>query len=75
MRTPVTRERVIAAAADLVDSKGADALVLSQLAETLDVRQSALYKHVDGVDDVHHQLSLLARNLLAEQLRAAAVGL
>eukprot|EP01133_Synstelium_polycarpum_P022842 gene22842-27398_t len=75
MRTPVTRERVIAAAADLVDSKGADALVLSQLAETLDVRQSALYKHVDGVDDVHHQLSLLARSLLAEQLRAAAVGL
>ncbi|MFD9679864.1 TetR/AcrR family transcriptional regulator [Rhodococcus sp. NPDC059969] len=75
MRTPVTRERVIAAAADLVDSKGADALVLSQLAETLDVRQSALYKHVDGVDDVQHQLSLLARNLLAEQLRAAAVGL
>ncbi|XGU22020.1 TetR/AcrR family transcriptional regulator [Rhodococcus sp. 3Y1] len=72
---PVTRERVIAAAADLVDSKGADALVLSQLAETLDVRQSALYKHVDGVDDVHHQLSLLARSLLAEQLRAAAVGL
>ena len=75
MRTPVTRERVIAAAADLVDSKGADALVLSQLAETLDVRQSALYKHVDGVDDVQHQLSLLARNLLAQQLRAAAVGL
>ena len=75
MRTPVTRERVIAAAADLVDSKGADALVLSQLAETLDVRQSALYKHVEGADNVHHQLSLLARNLLAEQLRAAAVGL
>lgn len=75
MRIPVTRERVIAAAAELVDSKGADALVLSQLADTLDVRQSALYKHVDGVDDVQHQLSLLARTLLAEQLRAAAVGL
>ena len=42
MRTPVTRERVIAAAADLVDSKGADALVLSKLAVTLDVRQSGL---------------------------------
>lgn len=75
MRTPVTRERVISAAAELVDSKGPDALVLSQLADTLDVRQSALYKHVDGVDDVQHQLSLLARKLLAQHLRDAAVGL
>lgn len=75
MRTPVTRERIISAAAELVDSKGPDALILSQLAEKLDVRQSALYKHVDGVDDVRHQLSLLARKQLAEHLRAAAVGL
>ncbi|MDI9917158.1 TetR/AcrR family transcriptional regulator [Rhodococcus sp. IEGM 1379] len=75
MRIPVTRERIIATAAELVDSRGPDALVLSQLAETLDVRQSALYKHVDGVDDVQHRLSLLARHMLAEHLRAAAVGL
>ncbi|MET4050292.1 MULTISPECIES: WHG domain-containing protein [unclassified Rhodococcus (in: high G+C Gram-positive bacteria)] len=75
MRIPVTRERIITAAAELVDSHGPDALVLSRLAETLDVRQSALYKHVNGVDDVQHQLSLLARQLLAEHLRAAAVGL
>ncbi len=60
MRIPVTRERIITAATELVDSHGPDALVLSRLADTLDVRQSALYKHVTGVDDVQHQLSLLA---------------
>lgn len=74
-RDPVTRERVITAAAELVDRAGVDALKLTALAATLGVRQSALYNHVGGVGDVLRELSLHARSVLAAELRAAAVGL
>jgi len=74
-RAPVTRERVTAAAAELVDRCGVDALKLTTLASTLGVRQSALYNHVAGVGDVLRELSLHARSLLATELRTAAVGL
>lgn len=74
-RTPVTRERIVAAATELVDRAGVDELNLTKLAEALQVRQSALYNHVGGVADVLRELSLHARSILAEDLRAAAVGL
>ncbi|WP_241249136.1 TetR/AcrR family transcriptional regulator [Rhodococcus sp. X156] len=74
-RTFLTRERVMAAAAELVDRDGVDALNLTRLAATLSVRQSALYNHVSGVSDVLRGLSLHARSILAADLRNAAVGL
>lgn len=74
-RVQVTRERVITAAAELVDREGIDGLNLSKLAVALGVRQSALYNHVAGVDDVVRELSLRARSILAADLREAAVGL
>ena len=73
-KDPVTRDRVVSAAVDLVDGAGVDALKLTTLASTLGVRQSALYNHVSGVGDVLRELSLHARALLAADLRAAAVG-
>src|SRR5215467_14299144 len=45
---PVTRRRreIVAAARDLVELEGADALTMRRLAERLGIRAPSLYKHV-----------------------------
>ena len=44
-RTPLSRERVLAAAVDLADSAGIDALTVRRLAESLGVEAMSLYYH------------------------------
>ncbi|MEV8517797.1 WHG domain-containing protein [Dactylosporangium sp. NPDC051484] len=73
-RKPLSRDRVISCAAVLVDRDGLDALSLTAVAHEMSVGQSALYNHVDGVDDVRRELALLARRMLADALRDAALG-
>ena len=58
-RTPLTRQRVLAAAVALADREGIEALTLRRLAEDLDVHPTSLYNHVaskvailDGVVEV-----------------------
>ncbi|MEU8657402.1 TetR/AcrR family transcriptional regulator [Actinoplanes philippinensis] len=52
-RSPqLTRERIVAAAVDLLDSDGVDALTMRRLAERLSVTSTALYWHVRTKDDV-----------------------
>ena len=58
-RTPLTRERVLRAAAALADQDGIDSLSMRKLAQALDVVPMALYRHVankeellDGMIDV-----------------------
>jgi len=58
-RTPLSRERVLAAAVELADEGGVDALSMRRLASELGVVPMALYKHVankeellDGMIDV-----------------------
>lgn len=51
-RAPLTRERIVAAALELVDQQGLDALSMRRLGAALGVEAMSLYHHVDNKDDV-----------------------
>lgn len=65
---------IVDTAAELVDEEGVDALTLSAVAKRLGVTQSALYRHIDGADDLIRRLALCARERLVSAVRDAAVG-
>ncbi|MEV4844985.1 TetR/AcrR family transcriptional regulator C-terminal domain-containing protein [Micromonospora matsumotoense] len=50
--TPLTRERIVAAAVALLDRHGVDGLTMRRLAERLTVTPTALYWHVTTKEDV-----------------------
>ncbi len=51
-RPPLSRERVLLAALDLVDSGGIDSLSMRRLAQELGVEAMSLYRHVRNKDDI-----------------------
>jgi AcrR family transcriptional regulator len=51
-RPPLTRERIVAAAVELVDANGVDALSMRKLGAALGVEAMSLYNHVVNKDDV-----------------------
>ena len=71
----ITREGVLAAAADIADRDGLDALSLASVAAALGVRSPSLYSHVDGLAGIRRQLSIDASTLLAAELTEAAANL
>jgi AcrR family transcriptional regulator len=73
-RSNLTKEIVVQAAADLLNSEGLDALSLNRLAEKLDIRTPSLYNHVDGLPGLMRALSILNARNLAERLSDAAIG-
>lgn len=73
-RRTLDSEQVIEAAARIADHEGVEALTLTRVAEELGVRQPALYRHVDGYDDLMRSLGLRGREILAARLAEAAVG-
>ena len=74
-RPPLDSAKVIATAARVADSEGLDRLTLTRVANELGVRQPALYRHIGGYDDLLRSLSLRGREILAQRLADAAVGL
>ncbi|MCY3575867.1 MAG: WHG domain-containing protein [bacterium] len=74
-RPPLDSAKVIATAADVADAEGLDRLTLTRVADVLGVRQPALYRHVEGYDDLLRSLSLRGREILAQRLADATVGL
>jgi AcrR family transcriptional regulator len=62
-RTRLSRARILAAALDLVDLDGLEALTMRRLADQLKVDPMSLYNHVDGKDAL---LDGLAEALWAE---------
>ena len=66
--------QVIRCASSLADREGFEAVTLTRLAEELGVRQPALYRHVDGYDELVKQLALRGRETLAGSLAEAAIG-
>ena len=74
-RRPLDADRVIDAASEIADAEGLDKLTLTRVADALGVRQPALYRHVEGYDDLLRSLSLRGREILAQRLADAAVGL
>jgi len=70
----IDRARVVAAAAELADARGLEALTLAAVAEQLHVRLPSLYNHVDGLGGLRRELALLGARELSERLRTAALG-
>ena len=74
VRTPLDTEKVVDEAARIADAEGLDAVTLTRVADRLGVRQPALYRHVEGFDDLIRSLGLRGRKLLADRLSTAAQG-
>jgi AcrR family transcriptional regulator len=51
-RAPLTRERIVRAALDLVEEQGPDALSMRRLGAALGVEAMSLYKHLDGKEAI-----------------------
>ena len=66
---------IVDAAGRLVDAEGSEALTLTRVADQLGVTQPALYRYVDGRAGMWQALGLSTRELLAERLALASVGL
>lgn len=73
-RAGLSRARVVAEAADVVDATGKDGLTLAAVATRCGVRLPSLYKHVAGLDALHRDLAVLAIDELGAALATAAVG-
>ena len=73
-RTRLTKEAVLQAATELINTEGSDALSLNRLAEKLDIRTPSLYNHVDGLPGLQKELAVMNAKLLADRLNEAAIG-
>jgi AcrR family transcriptional regulator len=73
-RVGLDTEAVVAAAAELADERGLDALSLTALARRLGVRTPSLYAHVRGLADVRSRLGARGARELAAAVTVAAAG-
>lgn len=73
-RAGLDHATVVAAAADLADAEGLEAVTLSRVAAQLGVKSPSLYNHVRGRDGLVRGIGLLGLAELAAALRDAAVG-
>lgn len=62
------------AAVTVVDVSGPDALTISSVAKHLEVGPSALYSHVDGLEDLRQATAHACMGQLSAQVKDAAVG-
>lgn len=73
-RAGLTVPEVVRVAAELADSDGLAAVTIAAVAGRLGVQPPALYKHIDGVVDLHRQISTLAMVELGDALRDELQG-
>jgi AcrR family transcriptional regulator len=73
-RVGLSRDKVIAAAAQLADEQGFDTLTLAALARLFGVKLPSLYGHVASVHELKQGVALLALEHLAERTEAAVAG-
>ena len=73
-RAGLTPDAVLDAAAAIADADGLPAVTLARLAAELGVRPPSLYKHVDGLDAIHHGLALRGLREAAARCQRATIG-
>ncbi|CAM5684208.1 hypothetical protein SVIOM342S_06954 [Streptomyces violaceorubidus] len=73
-RAGLSTERVVAAAADLADESGFDAVTVSALARRFGVKDASLYTHVRNLQDLRVRVALLAGGELIEEIAGAVAG-
>ena len=69
-RAPLSRERVVEAALELVDSEGPDALTMRRLGRELGVEAMSIYEYTSGKDD----LVVAVMERLLEELELPTFG-
>ncbi len=73
-RAGLSPELIVDEAARLVDEAGRERLTMSELAKRFGVAQPSLYKHLDGLDDLHRLLAVRVLREVGETLRRAGTG-
>jgi AcrR family transcriptional regulator len=73
-RAGLSRSSVVDAAAELADEAGWERLSLAALAARLGVRLPSLYEHIDSLDGLRRDVSVLAVTELGAAMSAAAIG-
>lgn len=73
-RRGLDRAAVVRAAAEMLDASPGHEPTLAALAARLGVRSPSLYNHIDGQDDLRHELALLGVRELGGRLGRAAIG-
>ncbi|HEX5450049.1 MAG TPA: WHG domain-containing protein [Gaiellaceae bacterium] len=74
VRAGIDPATVVAAAAELADAEGLEAVTLTRLADALGVRPPSLYAHIDGLADVRRRLGARGNTELAAALSHAVEG-
>ncbi|MEV3857951.1 TetR-like C-terminal domain-containing protein [Streptomyces sp. NPDC050095] len=73
-RAGLTRERVVAAAADLADSVGFEHITVAALARGFGVKDASLYAHVRNLSDLRTQVAIRSGLDLADRIADALAG-
>jgi len=73
-RKGLTHSQVVDAAATLADAVGYEQVTFAALAKRLDISSPALYKHVDGLEHLRRDLTILGLTELGARIRGATVG-
>jgi AcrR family transcriptional regulator len=74
-RIGLNAARVVEEAAEIADSEGLESLTMARLAAELGIRVPSLYKHINGLADLHRRLAAIANRSMADTIRTATVGL
>ncbi|MEU2121261.1 TetR/AcrR family transcriptional regulator C-terminal domain-containing protein [Nocardia niwae] len=74
MAKGITRERIVAAALELLDDEGMDALTVRALASRLQVKAPALYWHVRNKQELLDEMSTFVMRRVTDALSAIASG-
>ncbi|GMA65996.1 TetR/AcrR family transcriptional regulator [Alicyclobacillus fastidiosus] len=73
-RPGLDRAIVAQAAGELADQIGFNNITLSGVADHLGVKTPSLYNHIEGLDGLRRELSLVGLNALNHRLQRAALG-
>ena len=73
-RAGLDTDAVVAAASQLADADGLEAVTLARLAAILGVRSPSLYAHIDGLADLTRRLAVRGARELAAELQKAVAG-
>ena len=73
-RAGLTREQVVAVAAELADAHGLEQVTLAQVAKQVGVQLPSLYNHIDGLPGLRRELTLVGLRQLCDAISRAAIG-
>lgn len=74
MRAGLDKKVILKAAADMADAQGIAGMTMKALADELNVKPPALYKHISGLEELNKELMLYGWNSLESEVIRAAVG-